>query len=337
MISTCIAILAVDFHIFPRCFAKTETYGISVMDLGVGAFIVSHALVSKPARQTGSLLDVLRSVSPLISLGIIRLISTKATNYQEHVSEYGIHWNFFFTLAAVALVSGLVRCSPARCGLIGASLLCCYQSLLSAFGLTDYLMDAPRVSLFSANKEGICSSLGYQALYLISVAVGHFIFLKPPLSSANLLYFWKQFFGLSILDGVLWVLSVLCSHFIQEPSRRFCNLSYVLIVLAATVLALLCLLLCNLLIHTKDAGMLLEAINRNQLALFLIANLMTGNRFFRFFLLPFFVCGSHCPGFLLFLIWPVHFLWYSFYSFLSCSAFSCRVCYWCFLLLLPIV
>lgn len=50
MLVTCLAILAVDFRIFPRRFAKTETFGISLMDIGVGTFIVSSAVTSRYAR-----------------------------------------------------------------------------------------------------------------------------------------------------------------------------------------------------------------------------------------------------------------------------------------------
>ena len=102
MMYTCIAILAVDFHIYPRRFAKTETYGTSLMDLGVGAFVFSGGLVSRMARDgaadtlavasTPSFVQTMKHVGPMIVLGLGRLATTKGIEYQEHVSEYGVHW-----------------------------------------------------------------------------------------------------------------------------------------------------------------------------------------------------------------------------------------------------
>ena len=109
LITTAIAILAVDFVIFPRRFAKAETYGSGLMDMGVGAFIISNAIVAPEARgiyssDNGFISVVFRSLKsslPLLVLGVMRFLSVKGTDYQEHASEYGTHWNFFFTLFVV--------------------------------------------------------------------------------------------------------------------------------------------------------------------------------------------------------------------------------------------
>ena len=49
-LSTAIVILGVDFAVFPRRFAKTETFGTGYMDIGVGCFVISNALVSPESR-----------------------------------------------------------------------------------------------------------------------------------------------------------------------------------------------------------------------------------------------------------------------------------------------
>ena len=190
-------LLLLDFVIFPRRFCKSETFGVGMMDGGVGSFIISHAITSIHARGGGGgspssgssppprstvrqLLHIVRSILPLLVLGVARLFTIKAVSYQEHVSEYGVHWNFFFTLAAVALLSGALssRIHPRSAAVAGMALLLGYQAVLSGSSLTDYLMHAPRSNLFAANKEGILSSVGYFALYLVAVRIGYEVLAK---------------------------------------------------------------------------------------------------------------------------------------------------------------
>lgn len=49
-IGVAVGILAVDFVVFPRRFAKTETFGTGIMDGGVGAYVLMNAIVSPEAR-----------------------------------------------------------------------------------------------------------------------------------------------------------------------------------------------------------------------------------------------------------------------------------------------
>ena len=124
---TAIAILAVDFTIFPRRLAKAETYGTGLMDVGVGTFVMAHGATAPEARYQDqfsktpslrtyfkSLVVTLRYTLPLFVLGLVRVVTVKSTDYQEHVTEYGVHWNFFFTIAVVR-VSYHLNSHPSHC------------------------------------------------------------------------------------------------------------------------------------------------------------------------------------------------------------------------------
>jgi len=84
------------------------------MDVGVGSFVLVNSLTAgnslEQLRDAASpFLHSLKASVPLVILGLGRLVSVKATDYQEHVSEYGVHWNFFFTLACLPILSMIVH------------------------------------------------------------------------------------------------------------------------------------------------------------------------------------------------------------------------------------
>lgn len=64
--------------------------------------------------------------------------------------------------------------------------------------------------------------------------------------------------------------------FVQSVSRRLCNASYILWVLAHALLAFLLMLLVQLFTIAAPQSIICTAINRNMLFVFLIANVMTG-------------------------------------------------------------
>ncbi|MGH0167775.1 UNVERIFIED_CONTAM: hypothetical protein FKN15_053667 [Acipenser sinensis] len=179
-VKTAISILAVDFEIFPRRYAKTETYGTGVMDFGVGAFILANSLVSPEARQKQAsaskfshVTKQLLSVWPLVVLGMVRLISVKALGYHEHVSEYGVHWNFFFTLAIVRVVASLLLTFfPAnKSWIVSLAIGAIYQTTLELTELKAFILHgSDRTGGFlSANREGVFSVIGYVAIYMAGV------------------------------------------------------------------------------------------------------------------------------------------------------------------------
>ncbi|KIJ52659.1 hypothetical protein M422DRAFT_223326 [Sphaerobolus stellatus SS14] len=193
LLMTFLAILAVDFPVFPRYLAKCETFGVSLMDMGVGSFVFSQGIVSAiPLLKNPSYLSAptgsktiaaARKTLPLILIGLIRVILVKGSDYPEHISEYGTHWNFFLTLAALPpleiLLHPVIMYNPILA--IGLAVTFAHQFLLSNTQLQMWTLNAPRISLVSHNKEGIVSVPGYFAIHILGLLTG--TVLLPPAPS----------------------------------------------------------------------------------------------------------------------------------------------------------
>ncbi len=157
--------------------------------------------------------------------------------YHEVVEEYGVHWNFFFTLALVKILSGFLFSvvHPTAALLLSFAVSLSYDLFLVQTGFqSDYLLNpaiSRRGSLVDANREGLFSSIGYLSIYLASVYVGQVIYRNVRVRETVgdwLLYCGQS--GTQVL--ILWALTY-ASHTWGNPcSRRAGNLSYVLWALA---------------------------------------------------------------------------------------------------------
>jgi phosphatidylinositol glycan class W len=317
IVVTCVAILAVDFRVFPRRFAKVENWGTSLMDMGVGSFVFSAGVVAaKPVlkdaragKSTGlaqRLYVSIRHALPLLVLGLIRLWSVKGLDYAEHVTEYGVHWNFFFTLAFlppfVAIFQSFFALIPSY-AILAILLGATYQAALEFTSLKAFILVAPRTDLFSKNREGIFSFFGYLAIFLAGQATGLYILprdnsTQPKTSTSSKQAYQRHVLGMRLFTwSLIWTaLAALAVSYKfglnLAISRRLANLPYFLWVCAFNTTQILLFCLIETVIFPSVYGAsdpavekresekatprVLKAYNRNGLAIFLLANLLTG-------------------------------------------------------------
>lgn len=312
LVVTCIAILAVDFRIFPRRFAKVENWGTSLMDIGVGAFVFSAGVVGarpflkdkisgKKLTLASRLYGSIRHSIPLMILGLVRMYSVKGLDYAEHVTEYGVHWNFFFTLGLlppfVAIFQSAYKVIPsfaALAVLLGIS----YQAALDLTGLKAFILTAPRTDLLSKNREGIFSFFGYLAIFLAGQATGMYVLPRRVSTGGPSGFAQRKRLLLTLAAWSMgWTILYQAATNYEyglglAVSRRLANLPYFLWVSAfnCSQITVFCAIETLFFPGSSQAtskqdekkvynfatSKVLIAFNRNGLAVFLVANLLTG-------------------------------------------------------------
>lgn len=272
MVLTVLCILAVDFPVFPRTFAKCETWGTSLMDLGVGSFTFSHGVVSLRTERS-SFARAMRRATPLLVLGCVRVLLVKRTEYPEHVSEYGVHWNFFFTMGILlpALEVLQQRWPKMVWGSVALATSLAYEFVLRWTRLGAWAVSDTRIpsSWISLNKEGLVSLPGYVIIALLGLDVGRILFASRKLDDVPIL--------LLVRTMVLWVCMFIVRLAGWQTSRRLANLPYVLWCSAFNALFLFGFMqLGRIKSNSSNTPRLFELINRHSFVLFLLANIATG-------------------------------------------------------------
>ncbi|CAN8004215.1 unnamed protein product [Ixodes hexagonus] len=306
LLVTAVCILGVDFPAFARRLAKNERSGFSQMDAGVGIF-VAMAAASSPEGK--SLLffrgrNVVRAVKnsiALIILGLLRVATVKSLDYQSPVLEYGVHWNFFFTLAATRIAASVVyTVLPARYDwVVGSVLLIGYEAVLHLTTLNAFLDDGNRDGFVAANKEGLASLVGFLALYLIMAGLSRRLLYSARSCIRDWMIMVQQtcslaFFGLALTSML---------HTNMAPvSRRLANLPYCLWTISLFLFTIVCFVLLQIVdilfcedgahvdfnqiqvLHkakatagkSQEPDLLWSSINFNAMPMFLLVNLLTG-------------------------------------------------------------
>lgn len=291
------------------------------MDVGVGSFVFSAGVVSArsilkarsntTAKSASSFanrfLSSIQHSIPLFVLGLVRLYSVKGLDYAEHVTEYGVHWNFFFTLAFlppfVELSDMLTTFVIPSYEVLAVLFALAYEIVLDNTTLKGYILVSPRgPDLLSKNREGVFSFIGYLSIFLAGRGTGMTVIPasmspqpKSKKAAAGHELAWKEQKSLIrklVVQAACWTLLFVVSTaylgFSLRVSRRLANLPYVLWVNAFNNAQLLLFCLIETACfpeayETQDpevmknsTSKIMQAFNKNGLAVFLVANLMTG-------------------------------------------------------------
>ena len=110
-------------------------------------------------------------------MGILKHFSSHFVDYHKHVSEYGIHWNFFLTMAVIQLICGSLTSTLNRKFII---LLAFTISIGHEFWLLQgnyqWIFDLTikqrlQSGFVIANIEGLASITGYAGIYFSGAAL----------------------------------------------------------------------------------------------------------------------------------------------------------------------
>lgn len=299
MLSVTVCILSVDFPLFPRRDLKTQNFGFSIMDAGVGAFIAFSGAVSPEARHAvesstdrtintklGLIGKTLSSSLPLLILGFLRMILIKYFEYREITEEYGTHLNFFIVLAAVKMISCTVYCIIGRrlkLNYVGVAVILAYQAFLNFYAMENIVADDSRQNFFMANKEGFLSIVGLTGYHLIYTRLQLII---DAASKTHKRYGITQTLKALLRLAAPAIVGLVVMHiFVQPSSRRISNAAYVCWSATMVLFLLGCEVTVNSAIaalqrryyNVEDLGSkLYTAFSQNAMPLFLLANLYTG-------------------------------------------------------------
>ncbi|XP_049847839.1 phosphatidylinositol-glycan biosynthesis class W protein-like isoform X2 [Schistocerca gregaria] len=276
VVATCVAILAVDFPAyFPVRLSKSSVYGASIMDFGVSSFVFMNGITTSKGempnlkRIKNSLKSSLKTIIMIACFGIQRLIYFSIIGFDRvSVKEYGVHWNFYFTLCVLITLGCIIQLPPVASFLLGFVVLLVYQYSLTLLNLGEFIVSAPRTNLFSKNREGILSCISFFSMICVLRIVAQ-IFRKPRSKTG----WWLVALTIFSITLGSWMLGFFFESRLNIlSSRRMCNVPYILYTITLCMFVLFFHLVIDLILPVYRTP-LTDAIttsNTNQLIFFVL-------------------------------------------------------------------
>ena len=180
------------------------------------------------------------------------------------------------SLAIVPIIASLISrhfCKSRKFPHLVALIQLAQFSLERYFRFENFIMNInPRTSLIQKNLEGLYSLCGYLSIYLLASFIGEDLsLLKEPSQYSR---FRNRFF---LINFILLIISVILWSGGIEPSRRCANMAYVAWTCTICGWQLFILFINEWTLGTQATKMItLETLAKHQLAIFLVANLLTG-------------------------------------------------------------
>ncbi|XP_034474350.1 phosphatidylinositol-glycan biosynthesis class W protein [Drosophila innubila] len=298
-VGTGAAILAIDFKQFLVSNGKSRDFGATIMDVGIGLFVVTMGLVSQRARHLDDVKKLPKAVLPLLVLGLARTVVITMIDYHQDEREYGKHLNAFFTLGLTKLFGSLCtllapsdkQLLPLSLGILGL------HELILQLGLSEYIMlTADRKGFLDSNREGLSALPGCISLYLLSIYLAKWYTSKDQL---NYTQFFAKLCHMLIYTITGWILVTICA-FTCGIARVTFNTGYIiwLFSICVTLMLLYAFLFEFALVSARqntiqipdsikspsqvaqskstDLPVIVESLNMNGLTHFMISNFLTG-------------------------------------------------------------
>jgi len=174
----------------------------------------------------------------------------------------------------------------------GFAILVINEFIQKEFNLKSYILHAPRTDLISANKEGLISLPGYVAIQLIGIGLGRDIYqtllfdepskLQKELKTKEGMEKRKYSEIKALLKMVTYcilffIASELSYDAFDTPSRRLCNMSWIMYQLWILQVTHTVIFACDrFMLEGTNVNIAVDAIQLNQFWLFLCSNLVCG-------------------------------------------------------------